>query len=110
MRHQYRPHRRPSWRGGGPPCLVFHTDSLRGADELPDAAIETVGLVGTAFTMEQPFYRDRLAERGVTVLVPSADDRAVVHRVIYDELCVGVVSEESRTAYPEIIGRPREGH
>ena len=50
-----------------------------------------VGLLGTAFTMEQDFYRDRLASHGLTVLVPEAEDRALVHRVIYDELCVGVV-------------------
>ena len=65
----------------------------------------TVGLLGTAFTMEQSFYADRLAEHGITVLVPDADDRAVVHRVIYDELCLGVVSDSSRTAYQEIMQR-----
>jgi aspartate racemase len=55
--------------------------------------------------MEQPFYRDRLAERGLTVLVPPTEDRALVHRVIFDELCLGVVSEQSRAAYQDVIGR-----
>ena len=55
--------------------------------------------------MEQDFYRDRLAGHGLEVLVPDADDRALVHRVIYDELCRGVVREESRAAYLEVIGR-----
>jgi aspartate racemase len=69
------------------------------------AGIETVGLLGTAFTMEQPFYRDRLAGHGLSVLVPPAEDRELVHRVIYDELCLGVVSESSRVAYQQVIGR-----
>ncbi len=65
----------------------------------------TVGLLGTAFTMEQDFLRDRLASHGLTVLVPDADDRAMVHRVIYDELCQGVVDAGSRVAYQDVIGR-----
>ncbi|MGW4893076.1 aspartate/glutamate racemase family protein [Kitasatospora sp. NPDC004240] len=67
--------------------------------------LRTVGLLGTAFTMEQDFYRGRLEAHGLTVLVPDADGRALVHRVIYDELCQGVVREESRTAYRRVIER-----
>lgn len=69
------------------------------------AQLSTVGLLGTAFTMEQDFYRDRLASHGLTVLVPSAEDRAQVHRVIYEELCLGEVREASRQAYQKVIGR-----
>ena len=69
------------------------------------AGIDTVGMLGTAFTMEQPFYRDRLAAHGLTVLVPEADDRDAVHRVIYQELCRGVVSPVSRQAYRQVIRR-----
>ncbi len=65
----------------------------------------TIGLLGTAFTMEQSFYRDRLAGHGLTVLVPDADDRATVHRIIYDELCLGVIKDESRAAYQAVIDR-----
>ena len=75
------------------------------AEAVTAAGLGTVGLLGTAFTMEQPFYADRLADHGVSVLVPDADDRAVVHRVIYDELCLGVVSDSSRAAYQEIVQR-----
>jgi aspartate racemase len=58
---------------------------------------DTVGLLATAYTMEQDFYVGRLRDRHqLTVLTPDADDRALVHRVIYDELCVGVVNEASR--------------
>ena len=67
--------------------------------------LSTVGLLGTAFTMEQDFYRNRLARHGLRVLVPDAADRAEVHRIIYDELCLGVVRPESRQVYREVIGR-----
>jgi aspartate racemase len=67
--------------------------------------IQTIGLLGTAFTMEQDFYTGRLAGHGLDVLVPDADDRAEIHRVIYEELVVGVVREESRQAYRSVIER-----
>ena len=55
--------------------------------------------------MEEDFYRGRLGERGLDVVVPDAADRAMVHRVIYDELVHDVVREESRTAYLEVVDR-----
>jgi aspartate racemase len=65
----------------------------------------SVGLLGTGFTMSQDFYRARLESHGLTVIVPSPEDQQLVHRVIYDELCLGVVREESRAAYVEVVGR-----
>ena len=77
------------------------------------AGLGRVGLLGTAFTMEQSFYTGRLAGHGLEVLVPDAPGRELVHRVIYDELCRGVVREESRAAYrrvvDELVGRGAEG-
>lgn len=67
------------------------------------AGVRRVGLLGTAFTMEQAFYRDRLVSHGLEVLVPGAADRALVHRVIYDELCRGVVRPGSRAEYDRVI-------
>ena len=67
------------------------------------AGLRTVGLLGTAFTMEQDFYVDRLASSGLDVLVPPAADRAEVHRIIYDELCLGIVRDASRQVYREVI-------
>ncbi|MFB7664286.1 aspartate/glutamate racemase family protein [Kitasatospora sp. NPDC056138] len=67
------------------------------------AGVRRVGLLGTAFTMEQDFYRGRLADHGLDVLVPSPDSRATVHRVIYEELCQGVIRAESRLAYQAVI-------
>jgi len=69
------------------------------------AGLGTIGLLGTAFTMEQDFYRDRLSGHGLQVVIPSAADRAQVHRIIYDELCLGVVREKSRQAYRDVIVR-----
>jgi aspartate racemase len=69
-----------------------------------EARASTVGLLATAYTMEQDFYVGRLRDRhGLRVLVPGADDRSVVHRVIYDELCVGVVDDGSRREYRRIM-------
>ena len=75
------------------------------ATAVRDADLSTIGLLGTAFTMEQAFYRDRLARHGMEVLVPEAADRAEVHRIIYDELCLGVVRPESRELYRQVIRR-----
>jgi aspartate racemase len=65
--------------------------------------METVGLLGTRFTMEQPFYAEALAQRGIAVLVPEADDRAYVDRVIYEELVAGDIRPESRDGFLAII-------
>jgi aspartate racemase len=75
------------------------------ADAVRAAGLDTVGLLGTAFTMEQDFYRDRLASHGLKVLVPEPADRRLVHAVIYEELCLGIVNESSRAAYREVIAR-----
>ena len=70
------------------------------------AGLQTVGLLGTRFTMEQDFYRGRLMERhGLRVLIPDPADREIVHRVIYDELCQGDLRAESRTQYRRIMQR-----
>lgn len=65
--------------------------------------VERVGLLGTRFTMEQPFYRDRLAQHGIEVVVPHADQRAEVHRIVYEELVQGVLLAESRATYLAVI-------
>lgn len=65
--------------------------------------IETVGLLGTRFTMEKSFYQDALARKGITILVPDADDREYVNGVIYDELVAGQIRDESRAGFVAII-------
>lgn len=69
------------------------------------AGLDTVGLLGTAFTMEQDFYRDRLARHGIRALVPEEDDRRTVHDIIYGELVHGVVTSASRAHYRAVIQR-----
>ena len=74
------------------------------AAAISSAGHSVVGLLGTRFTMEQAFYRDRLSERhGLQVVVPDAEDRAIIHRIIYEELCLGVVRAESRLEYRRIM-------
>lgn len=76
------------------------------AARIKAAGLHRVGLLGTAFTMEQDFYKGRLAqEHGLDVLVPEADDRALVHSIIYEELVQGRIVDASRQAYRDVIGR-----
>lgn len=108
---------------GGAECVLLCTNTMHKVAEQIQAAISIpflhiagptgqaardakalkVGLLGTAFTMEQRFLKDRLAAMGLTVLVPEADARQAVHRIIYEELCVGVISEASRKVYQHVI-------
>jgi len=111
---------------GGADCIVLCTntmhkvaDTIAAATSLPllhiadttaaaitAAGLRRVGLLATRYTMEQPFYKDRLAERhGLQVLTPEGDELLEVNRIIYEELCLGVVRPESRAAYQAAIGR-----
>ena len=75
------------------------------ADAVHAAGLSTVGLLATAYTMEQDFYVGRLQRtHGLAVVVPGPQDRRVVHEVIYRELCRGIVKEDSRQAYRRVIG------
>lgn len=76
---------------------------------LKDAGIKKVGLLGTRFTMEQAFYKSRLTDRfGIEVLVPDGDDMSEVHNIIYNELCAGIIRDESREIYLSIIDKLSE--
>lgn len=71
------------------------------------AGVARIGLLGTIFTMEQDFYVGRLASHGLEVLLPGAEDRRRLSEIIYDELCLGVVRDESRAFYLDVIERLR---
>ncbi|GAA2000940.1 aspartate/glutamate racemase family protein [Catenulispora subtropica] len=73
------------------------------ADALLADHVHTVGLLGTRYTMEQDFYTSVLRDRGLKVLTPSEPARTTVHDTIYDELCLGVVREESRRAFLAVV-------
>ncbi|WP_430536925.1 aspartate/glutamate racemase family protein [Lysobacter antibioticus] len=113
-----------SLRDGGAQLLVICTntmhkvaDAVEAASGLPllhiadptgaairAAGLSRIGLLGTRFTMEQDFYRQRLVDRhGLDVIVPDPAGRELVHRVIYEELCLGRIRDESRQAYREVI-------
>jgi len=81
---------------------LFHIADAT-ANTIKGSGAKTVGLLGTKFTMEQDFYKGRLEQHGLEVLVPSERDRNIVHRVIYEELCLGQVKSESRDEYLRII-------
>ncbi|MGD9387339.1 MAG: aspartate/glutamate racemase family protein [Gammaproteobacteria bacterium] len=82
---------------------LIHIVDVTGA-ALQAAGIRRAGLLGTRYTMEQPFWRERLQQRcGIELVVPAAEERVLVHRVIFEELCRGIVTDASRAAYVEII-------
>lgn len=110
-------------QAGGAECVVLCTNTMHRVAPRIEAAVSIpflhiadatgaaavardtlkVGLLGTAFTMEQDFLKSRLAAQGLTVLVPDADERQAVHRIIYEELCVGVIKAASRQVYQRVI-------
>ena len=83
--------------------LMHIVDSV--AVAVSAAGMRRVGLLGTRFTMEEPFWAERMGGHGIEVLVPGPDDRHTVHRSIYQELCRGGFSEASRAKYVEIVER-----
>ncbi|MGC5698600.1 aspartate/glutamate racemase family protein [Pseudomonas sp. NFXW11] len=110
-------------QAGGADCVLLCTNTMHKVAEQIQAAIDVpfvhiadataqaaldagtlrVGLLGTAFSMEQDFLKSRLAGHGLQVLVPDAEQRQQVHRIIYEELCVGIISETSRRVYQQVI-------
>src|SRR3954471_4198993 len=110
--------------GAGAECLVLRTNTMHRladdiqaaiaipllhiadatAERITAAGIDRVGLIATRYTMEQDFYRGRLADRhGIEVIVPPEPDLTLVHDVIYDELCRGEIREDSRAEYQRVI-------
>ena len=78
-------------------------------EALKQAGVKRVGLLGTGFTMEQDFYKGRLSEQhDLEVLIPKAEDRALIHRVIFQELCVGITTNASKAEYLRIIEALKE--
>ncbi|QIH07825.1 MULTISPECIES: aspartate/glutamate racemase family protein [unclassified Pseudomonas] len=110
-------------QAGGADCVLLCTNTMHKVAQQIQAAIEVpflhiadataqaaldagtlrVGLLGTAFSMEQEFLKSRLAGHGLQVLVPDAPQRQQVHRIIYEQLCVGIISEASRRVYQQVI-------
>lgn len=81
--------------------LLHIADST--ADALKRDGIKKVGLLGTGFTMEQDFYKDRLAAHGLEVAIPPRSQREMIHHVIYQELCQGIIEPHSKQAYLKVV-------
>lgn len=76
------------------------------AETIKIKGLTKIGLLGTRFTMEEQFYRGRLeSKHGLTVIIPSEGDREIIHRVIYDELCLGEIKSSSKDKYAAIIDK-----
>ncbi len=76
------------------------------AEKVKSAGLKKIGLLGTRFTMEHDFYKGRLIDKyGLAVITPDDSEREVIHRVIYDELCLGVIKQESKEQYVKIMER-----
>lgn len=73
------------------------------AQQVLSNGVKTIGLLGTRYTMEQDFYKSRLEAQGIRVLVPQETDRVIVNTIIYNELCIGQIIEESRGKYKRVI-------
>ena len=73
------------------------------AAALKAEGIQRAGLLGTAFTMEQAFYRERLAANGIDVVTPADSERQAIHRIIFEELCLGELRDSSRQRFVQII-------
>jgi aspartate racemase len=76
------------------------------AEKIKTEGIQKIALLGTRFTMEEDFYKGRLVDKyGLEVIIPAEDEREIVHRVIYDELCAGMINSDSKQKYADIIQR-----
>ena len=82
---------------------LLHIADATGAQLVADK-IQTIGLLGTKFTMQQSFYKNRLTDKfSIDVLVPTDIEQDIMHRIIYQELCLGIMDEKSRNQYLQII-------
>ncbi len=75
------------------------------ASQIQQSGINKVGLLGTKYTMEQDFYKSRIESTGITVLIPNQEDREVINRVIFEELCLGSIQLSSKDYYKKVIQR-----
>lgn len=88
----------------GVPIPLLHIADAT-AQRICQQGLYRPGLMATAFTMEQAFYTDRLVDAGLTAIIPEDEDRADTHRIIYDELCRDIVTDQSRSLYMDIAAR-----
>lgn len=73
------------------------------AVQIQQASIQTIALLGTKYTMEQEFYKTRIEQAGINVIVPNEEERTVINRIIYEELCLGKIEPTSKETYLQVI-------
>jgi len=73
------------------------------AEKILEKKMKNIALLGTKYTMEQDFYKSKLIEKGINVIIPDKNDIEIINNVIYDELCLGIINPESKTKYLEIV-------
>ena len=73
------------------------------AEKILEKKMKNIALLGTKYTMEQDFYKSKLIEKGINVIIPDKNDIEIINKVIYDELCLGIINHESKAKYLEIV-------
>lgn len=81
---------------------VLHIAEMT-AEKILEKKIKNIALLGTKYTMEQKFYKEKLVERGINVMIPDKDDIKIINDIIYEELCLGIINPESKVKYLEIV-------
>ena len=77
------------------------------AEEILEKGLENIALLGTKYTMEQDFYKSKLIEKGINVIIPDKNDVEIINKVIYDELCLGTINSDSKKKFLEIVHKLR---
>ena len=81
---------------------VLHIAEMT-AEKILEKKMKNIALLGTKYTMEQDFYKSKLIEKGINVIIPDKNDIEIINNVIYDELCLGIINPESKVKYLEIV-------
>jgi len=81
---------------------VLHIAEMT-AEKILEKKMKNIALLGTKYTMEQDFYKSKLIEKGINVIIPDKNDIEIINKVIYDELCLGIINPESKAKYLEIV-------
>ena len=77
------------------------------AEKILEKGLENIALLGTKYTMEQDFYKSKLIEKGINVIIPDKNDIEIINKVIYDELCLGTINSNSKKKFLEIVDKLR---
>ena len=77
------------------------------AEKILEKGLKNIALLGTKYTMEQDFYKSKLIEKGINVIIPDKNDIEIINKVIYDELCLGIINSNSKKKFLEIVDKLR---